>query len=238
LISLAAWYNLKVCIVDVVGAYLNGKLDEEIYMVQPEGYEDGTARVCKLEQSLYSLKQASHIWNLTLDSSFKKLRYLHLLSDQCVYVRRLDKGIVIVTVHVNDMSIFASNDELMDQVESELEKEFSINRLSGLHQLPGIEIHFSSDSITLMQTQYLMHILQHFGMAECKPVHTPIMDTHVKLEMLSNNESFPEVKAVYQNIVESLMFAAVMTCPDISFTVQTLSQFNTNPSPTCLTAAK
>lgn len=55
-------------------------------MLQPEGYEDGTARVCKFECSLYGLKQAGHVWNLTLDSHFKKLGFTRLISDQCVYI--------------------------------------------------------------------------------------------------------------------------------------------------------
>ena len=64
------------------------------------------------------------------------------------------------------------------------------------------------------------------------------MDTHTKLSRLPKNESHPEVKAVYQNIIGSLMYAAITTRPDISFAVQTLSQFNTNPGPIHLTAAK
>jgi hypothetical protein len=100
-----------------------------------------------------------------------------------------------------------------------------------------MEIHQTQDSIILTQTQYLTRILNRFGMTDCKPVHTP-MDTHTKLSCLPENESYPEIKAVYQNIVGSLMYAAITTRPDISFAIQTLSQFNTNPGPTHLTAAK
>lgn len=79
LISLAACYQLKAHVIDIVGAYLNGKLDKEIYMAQLEGYEDGTNQVYKLQQS-------SRVWNMTLDSNFKKLGFTCLLADQCVYV--------------------------------------------------------------------------------------------------------------------------------------------------------
>ncbi|KAF5378035.1 hypothetical protein D9757_011525 [Collybiopsis confluens] len=237
LISIAARYKLRAHVVDVIGAYLNGKLDEEIYMTQPECYEDGTTRVCKLERSLYGLKQAGRVWNLTLDSSFKELGFTRLLSDQCVYIRRSQKGIVIVAVHVDDMSIFASSDELMTETEVQLESKFSINKLGPLRQLLGMEIRQTEDSIILTQTQYLTRILDRFGMTDCKPVATP-MDTHIKLSRLPENESHPDIKAVYQNIIGSLMYAAITTRPDISFAVQALSQFNTNPGPIHLTAAK
>ena len=74
-------------------------------------------------------------------------------------------------------------------------------------------------------------------MADCNPVYTPI-DIHIKLSKLSDNKSYPEIKSIYQNIIGSLMYAAITTRPDISFAVQTLSQFNMNPGPVHLTAAK
>ena len=71
---------------DVVGAYLNGELNETIYMEQPPGYEDGTGRVCKLLRPLYGLKQSGAIWNKKLNSEFLNLHFRRLLSDQCVYI--------------------------------------------------------------------------------------------------------------------------------------------------------
>ncbi|CAK5269991.1 unnamed protein product [Mycena citricolor] len=109
LFALAAKYNLEMAMVDVKGAFLNGELKEEIYMRQPEGFDDGTGRVLKLWKTLYSLKQAGRAWNQTLDARFKEMGFHRLLSDRCVYIRRQSEAITIVAVHVDDMSIYATN---------------------------------------------------------------------------------------------------------------------------------
>jgi len=74
---------------DIKGAYLNGKLQERVYMRQPEGLEDGTGRICLLVKKLYGLKQAGREWNKELDSKLRKKGYSRLVrSDPCVYVWR------------------------------------------------------------------------------------------------------------------------------------------------------
>ena len=237
LLALAAHYNLKIHVIDVVGAYLNGKLSEEIYMQQPELYEDGTTRVCRLYRTLYGLKQSGCIWNLQLNSSFLRLGFTRFLSDQCVYVRRNEFGIAIIAVHVDDMTILTSSESLMSQVETELESEFSIKRLGEIRQLLGMEVTRTSNSIQLTQTQYITKILEKYQMDQCNPVSTPI-DNHTKLSKLPENQSYPHIKSIYQNMIGSLLYATITTRPDISFAVQTLSQFNNNPGPAHLTAVK
>jgi hypothetical protein len=237
LLALAARYNLQIHVVDVVGAYLNGKLDEEIYMQQPELYEDGTTRVCRLHRTLYGLKQSGRVWNLQLNSSFLKLGYTRLISDQCVYIRHHNSDIAIVAVHVDDMTVLTSSPALMEQVESELNSEFSIKKLGEIRQLLGMEITRTKNSIRLTQVQYITKILEKYQMDKCNPVATPI-DPNVTLAKLPDGTSYPEIQHVYQHMVGSLLYAAITTRPDIAHAVQALSQFNTNPGPVHLTAVK
>lgn len=126
LLALAAKYHLDMHLVDVKGAYLNGELKEEIYMKQPEGFSDGTSPVLRLHKTLYGLKQSGRVWNETLDAQFHKIGFTRLLSDRCVYVRRGAAGITIIAVHVDDMSIYASNPTLISRAEDELETAFQI----------------------------------------------------------------------------------------------------------------
>ena len=84
--AIAAHYQLDIHTMDVVGAYLNGELDETIYMEQPPGYKNGTNQVCKLLRPLYGLKQSGAIWNKKLNSEFINLGFQHLITDQCVYI--------------------------------------------------------------------------------------------------------------------------------------------------------
>jgi len=79
--------KLKVHQMDVKGTYLNGILQEEIYMKQPEECGDGTDWVYWLVKILYGLKQSGHKWNKQLDTKLKKHGYKQLLSDPCTYIQ-------------------------------------------------------------------------------------------------------------------------------------------------------
>src|SRR5205823_13922385 len=70
---------------DVVGAYLNGKLEETIYMCQPIGFTDGMAKVAQLNNSLYGLKQSGRVWNTKINHTFVRLGFKHLEVDSCIY---------------------------------------------------------------------------------------------------------------------------------------------------------
>ena len=85
LIALTTKLELVIHVVDVVGAYLNGTLDEVIFMMQPPEYDNGTGRVWQLLWSLYRLKQAGWAWNKELNQTFLKMGFTRLFSDQCVY---------------------------------------------------------------------------------------------------------------------------------------------------------
>jgi hypothetical protein len=178
------------------------------------------------------------VWNLALNTTFLSHGYCRLLSDQCVYIKRNNADITVIAVHVDDMTILASSTALMTVAETDLESMFNVKKLGAIRQLLGMEICRKADgSIFLSQSQYIVKILERFQMHNSNPVSTP-MDSHVKLAKTPDSESYPDVKQVYQNMVGSLMYAAISTRPDISFTIQTLSQFSLNPGPVHLTAVK
>ena len=72
---------------DVKGAYLNGIVQEKVYMHQPEGYDDGSGRICQLVKMLYGLKQSGQAWSKKLDNELKERGFMNLKSDPCVYVQ-------------------------------------------------------------------------------------------------------------------------------------------------------
>ena len=123
LLALSVSLHLKIHVVDVVGAYLNAHLKETIYMKQIPDYENGTNDVLQLLRTLYGLKQSGRAWNEKLNATFLKLGYTRLISDQCVYIRKQDQSLSIVAVHVDDMTIFASNDDVMSRIK-EIQEEF------------------------------------------------------------------------------------------------------------------
>ena len=87
---MAAINDWEIWQIDIKGAYLNGKLEEEIYMDQPEEFNDGSGHVCHLKRPLYGLKQAGRIWNKTIDEELATLSFTHTNADPCVYYKKLN----------------------------------------------------------------------------------------------------------------------------------------------------
>jgi hypothetical protein len=87
MLAIAIQNHLLIQQMDVKGAYLNGTLKETIYMHQPDGFNDGSGRVCHLLRTLYGLKQSSHEWNAEFDEKMRRWGYKHSRTDPCVYTR-------------------------------------------------------------------------------------------------------------------------------------------------------
>lgn len=243
LIALAARHNLKIHGMDVVAAYLNGKLNEDVYMDQPPGFNDGTGRVGHLRLSLYGLRQSGHNWNKTLDAAFKKLGFARLLADQCVYIRRQSPTSlpVIVAVHVDDMTLLAHTITELTQLKGELASQFTVTDLGELSHILGMEIKHDADhSIWLSQTIYAQRVLDSVGMQNSKPVATPL-DSNVKLAPLEDGDSRignDSLRQGYLSGLGKLMYLAVGTRPDLAYAVQHLSQFSQRPGNEHMSALK
>jgi len=229
---------------DVKTAYLNGYLEEEIYMLQPAGFDDGTGRICHLKRSLYGLKQAGNIWNKVWNKAIEELGYEKLKSDYCCFIQCKGEDFSILLVWVDNLINF-SNDT--DRVEQELKTKFEINIIGEPSILLGMKINRDEEkkTISLSQTHYIDSLLEHFGLANANMVSTP-MDPNVNLDEEEDegkgekegkdmDERGPET---YATTIGSLMYAALTTHPDITYAVQRLAQFTKNPRPKHWTAVK
>lgn len=237
LISLAAEHNLDIDQMDAVSAFLQGDLEEEIYMSQPPGFSDGTSKVCRLRKSIYGLKQASRIWNQKLDAVLKGFGLIQSKFDSCVYFKITGKCMIIVAVWVDDLLIFSNNKKLKNQVKLQLTRSFKMTDLGEAKSFLGLQLtrDRQSKKIWLSQQNYIEQILKRFNMDEANPVSTP----------MSNGEKFSKTqeprtererdnmkKIPYQEAIGSLLFAAQISRPDITFAVNSLSRFTNNPDVT------
>jgi len=180
ILALVPIKGLKIQQMDVKGAYLNGILKEKVYMHQPDEYEDGTGQVCELIKTLYGLKQSGQEWNRELDEKLKKFGFQRLRSDPCVYIKRDGNDLMIITVWVDDLLLFAKPDELMEQTKSDLHTKWEMTDLGEPTKIIGIEITQTDDSITLLQKIYVESILECEGFSEINSVATPL-DPNIKL---------------------------------------------------------
>nr|GFC80654.1 hypothetical protein [Tanacetum cinerariifolium] len=103
LIAIATYYDYKIWKMDVKTAFLNGRLAEDIYMEQPEGYVDTKYpnRVCKLQRSIYGLKQASRQWNKRFDEEIKNFRFIQNRDESCVYRKASGSDVVFLILYVD-----------------------------------------------------------------------------------------------------------------------------------------
>ena len=182
LISLASIHNLLIHQMDVKTAFLNGELDEEIYMDQPEGFvvHGQEHKVCKLDKSLYGLKQAPKQWhekfdNLIISNGFKVNE-----SDKCIYYKSENDICTIICLYVDDLLIFGSNIHAINSVKSLLTANFDMKDLGEESVILGIKITRSEKGISLDQSHYIEKILKKNNYFDCKPASTPY-DHSVKL---------------------------------------------------------
>jgi hypothetical protein len=245
LLALAAKNDWEVHQLDVKSAYLNGDLKEEIYMDQPEGFvkNGDEEKVCRLHRSLYGLKQAGRSWYEKIDTFFEELGLERTHADNCVYQRRQNNKTLIITIYVDDLLIFASDIEEIDDLKKKLGERFKMSDLGEAHYCLGIQItrNRQQGTIQINQTKYVDDIIERFNMTDCKPIATP-MDPNVKLskEMSPKNENDArKMQGIpYRNLTSSLMYAMTGTRPDIAYTVRTLSKYNDNPGELHWKAAK
>ncbi|GBN48468.1 Retrovirus-related Pol polyprotein from transposon TNT 1-94 [Araneus ventricosus] len=122
--SVAAYKKLKLVQFDVKTAFFYGDLQEDIYMHQPQGFEDGTGQVCKLLKSIYGLKQAPRVWNERFKSFAMKCGLKQSNSDPCLFLN--DEKSIYLIVYVDDGIISSVDEQAVKQFLEKLKSEFSV----------------------------------------------------------------------------------------------------------------
>ncbi|KAH9681067.1 Integrase catalytic domain-containing protein [Citrus sinensis] len=237
-LAICATFDLHLEQLDVKTAFLHGQLEEEIYMLQPEGFaETGKENlVCRLNKSLYGLKQAPRCWYKRFDSFIMSLGYNRLSSDHCAYYKRFeDNDFIILLLYVDDMLVAGPNKDRVQELKAQLAREFEMKDLGPANKILGMQIHRDRNNmkIWLSQKNYLKKILWRFNMQDCKSISTPLpINFKLSLSMCSSNEAErKEMSRVpYASAVRSLMFATICTRPDIAQAVGAVSRYMANPS--------
>ncbi|THH07313.1 hypothetical protein EW145_g3454 [Phellinidium pouzarii] len=245
ILALAALEDLELYSIDISTAFLNGDLDHDVYMDQPEGFEEyyGAGFVLKLVKAIYGLKQAGRQWHKKLDSVLKGMGFTLVRCDNSIWVYRREDVRIIIPVYVDDMTIAAKSKDQYLFVKEELEKHFKLHDLGPTSFLLGVRVERdrSKRLLSLSQRQYIIDILERFEMSNCTTVTTPLPDGHRLSKAMApkDAEEIAFMKTVpYRQLVGALMYLAVATRPDISYAVGVLARFSSNPGPSHWKAAK
>ncbi|KAF0734552.1 hypothetical protein Ae201684P_005119 [Aphanomyces euteiches] len=179
---------------DIQTAFLNGTLQETLYMRQPPGYiKPGEEHlVCRLHKGIYGFKQSSREWNLALDEFFKSHQFQQLKTDPCVYFRRLPQGLVLVGVYVDDFILLSKSTTLLNTVKRDLYSAFTMKDLGPLTFCLGIEVTRLPDgSQYLQQNKYVSNILDKHGLSDCNPISTPQDSSSIAISSASASPQLP-----------------------------------------------
>lgn len=237
LIAYAAQRNWEVHHMDVKTAFLNGELEEEVYVMQPEGFvhKQQPYKVLKLHKVLYGLKQAPRAWNFKLDKCLKSLSFEKCPYEHAVYTRKQGGKMMIVGVYVDDLILTGEDQEVINKFKTEMKDKFDMSDLGLLSYYLGVDVKQSAHSITLCQTSYAKSILEKLGMGECNPCQIP-MELRTKMSKVGNGEASVD-ETLYRSVIGSLRYL-VLTRPDLTYSVGVMSRYMQSPTTTHLAAVK
>ena len=244
LLAIAAYYDYEVWQMDVKTAFLNGNLQEDVYMTQPEGFtsKDQT-KVCKLNRSIYGLKQASRSWNIRFDETIKEFGFSQNLDEACVYKKEDGNSRIFLVLYVDDILLMGNDKSALQEVKDWLSQRFMMKDLGEATYILGIRIYRdrSQRLLGLSQSTYIDKVLKRFSMEQSKRGLLPIRHgIHLSKEMspISPSEVSRMQRIPYASAIGSIMYAMLCTRPDVSYALSSTSRFQSNPGEGHWTAVK
>ncbi|KAK4386396.1 Retrovirus-related Pol polyprotein from transposon RE2 [Sesamum angolense] len=236
LIAMAANKKWKIYQMDVKSAFLNGYIDEEIYVEQPQGFiaKGSEEKVLRLKKALYGLKQAPRAWYSRIDKYFMDREFRRSLSEPTLYIKSQGNDTLIVSLYVDDLIYTGNNEKMIQDFKEDMMKTFEMSDLGLMHFFLGIEINQEKEGIFICQRKYTEALLKKFKMESCKTVTTPLV-TGEKYQ--KENGSQKVDGSMYRSLIGSLLYLTA-TRPDIMFATSLLSRFMQSPSQVHYAAAK
>lgn len=236
LVALAAQESWELHHMDVKSAFLNGELQEEVFVSQPPGYElkGSEHKVLKLKKALYGLQQAPRAWTIKLDESLLNLGFERCPLEHALYLNNAGNACLLVGVYVDDLVITGSSNEEILKFKGQMKNLFQMSDLGLLSYYLGIEVAQTANGITLCQSSYALNILEKRGMTECNPCQVPM---EPRLKLWKSDQAKKVDATHYRSIVGSLRYL-VNTRPDLAYAVGIVSRYMESPSVHHMAAVK
>jgi hypothetical protein len=176
LLALAAQNGWTIHQMDVKSAFLNGYLEEEIFMEQPEGFviQREEEKVYLLKKALYGLKQAPRAWYSKIDAHLLDLGFTKSLSEFTLYLRKINDELLVVSLYMDDLLVIGSNMEQIDVFKREMKNVFEMTDLGKMTLFLGMEVQQKQNEIFICQQKYAKEILKKFNMKECRSTTIPM----------------------------------------------------------------
>ena len=236
LLAFASHHNIKLYQMDVKSAFLNGLINELVYVEQPPGFKDPRYpnHVYRLVKALYGLKQAPRAWyerlrDFLINQGFKIGRV-----DTTLFTKIIDNELFLCQIYVDDIIFGSTNKEFCKEFGDMMSKEFEMSMIGELNYFLGFQIKQLKEGTFIHQEKYTRDILKKFKMEECKPIKTP-MPTNGHLDLDETGKSIDQ--KLYRSMIGSLLYLTASR-PDIMFSVCMCARFQANPKESHLSAVK
>lgn len=204
MLACASYKNFKVYQMDVKSTFLNGDLEEEVYIEKPDGFylSDEGDMVCKLKKALYGLKQAPRAWYARLDTYLMKLGFCKGTVDSNLYFKVENDNILIVEVFMDDI-IFGGDDDLSMKFVDDMQMEFEMSMIGEMKFFLGLQITQTNKGNFISKYKYVKELLKKFGLDDSEPIGTPMV-TQCKLS--KNDQSKKLNQTLYRSMVGGILY--------------------------------
>ncbi|GJU46890.1 retrovirus-related pol polyprotein from transposon TNT 1-94 [Tanacetum coccineum] len=221
---------------DVKSAFLNGFINEEVYVAQPPGFIDFEKpdHVYKLKKALYGLKQVPKAWYDRLKAFLIKHEYKIRMVDNTLFTKKKSSNLIIVQIYVDDIIFGSTCQDMCDDFAKIMHDGSEMSMMGELNFFLGLQIKQMEDGIFFNQSKYIKERLKKFGLEDSKPMKTP-MSSDTKLT--KDEECEPVYSTKYQGMIGSLL-CLTTSRPDIMFSVCLCARFQEDPKTSHLEAVK
>ncbi|GJU81240.1 putative ribonuclease H-like domain-containing protein [Tanacetum coccineum] len=235
-LAFASYKGLIVYQMDVKSAFLYGKIDEEVYVSQPPGFQDPKSpqKVYKVVKALYGLHQAPRAWYATLSTFLLKNGYRRGTIDKTLFLKKDKHDIILVQVYVDDIIFGSTKKSWCDEFEALMKSRFQMSSMGELTFFLGLQVKQKPNGIFISQDKYVDEILKKFDFANVKSASTPI---ETQKPLVKDEEASDVDVHLYRSMIGSLMYVTASR-PDIMFAVCACSRFQVTPKTSHLTAVK
>jgi hypothetical protein len=201
----------------VNSAFLNGKINELIYVEQQPGFEDSkkSNHVYKLSKALYGLKEAPHAWHERLRDFLVSKGFKVRKVDTTLFNKKIGDDLFICQIYVDDIIFSSTNQEFCEEFGDMMSQEFEMSMIGELSFFLGLQVKQTKDETFICQSKYVNDLLKRFGMDNSKPIKTH-MATNAHLD-LDEGDNPIDLK-LYRSMIDSLIYLTVSR-PDIMFSI-------------------
>ena len=227
-LTMAAHKKHSVYHLDIKSAFLNGVLEEEVFILPPAPFKK-QGKAWKVKKALYGLKQSPRIWNDHIVKLLEKRGFTQSRVDGCLFL----KDDLYVLVYVDDILISTDNIEKYHDFLFALKSSLNIHELGEVRRFLGIEILKKNNGFYINQTDYIERLAEKYRIQQCKSVIKPLPSGIAGLDITDKCLDYP-----IQQLIGSLLFIANSTRPDILASVSLIARYATKPTKLLWTYAK